>query len=865
MKSAEIRKAFLDYFSTKSHAVVSSSSLVPENDPSLLFTNAGMVQFKDVFLGKDERAYARAVSSQRCVRAGGKHNDLENVGYTARHHTFFEMLGNFSFGDYFKRDAIRFAWEFLTDVLGLPKDRLWVTVHVSDQEAMDIWLNEIGINPGRISRLDEDNFWQMGETGPCGPCTEVFWDHGEQVPGGPPGSRDDDLDRYIEIWNIVFMQFERDANGEMKELPEPSIDTGMGLERISAVMQGVHSNYDIDLFKHLINSIAEIVKCTNIADNSLKVIADHIRSCAFLALDGVIPSNEGRGYVLRRIIRRALRHGHKLGANPLFFHQLIPSLVEVMGDAYPELETHQNRLSSIIRSEEEQFARTLDNGMQVLENAIDAMTGKILQGNVIFQLYDTYGFPTDLTNDIARERSFELDMEGYEKCMAKQRQLAREASRFGGRSASTKTIDGFTKFIGHKDTESEATICAILKNDEFIERCQADDEVTIVLDRTPFYAESGGQIGDSGSIQLNGNEFQVTDCRKADDHHLHFGKVVMGELRLGDSVKSSVDKQKRLAVSNNHSTTHLLHAALRTILGAHVNQRGSLVGRDRLRFDFSHNSQVSMEQIRDIEQIINEHVVANTQVETSVMSLTEAKECGAMALFGEKYSDEVRVVRIGGEFSVELCGGTHVSRTGQIGPVRICSESGVASGVRRIEAITGFDAFAHSDKSEEILEEVSGVLKTSREKILDKLNALVAENKQLQKDMDTLKVNLAKSSGSGLLSSVENINGVAVLSKIVQGADAKSLRLLADQVRAQLVQGVFMLAGINGDRASLVAGVTRDLTNKIKAEELMRFFVEQVDGKGGGRADMAQGSATNIAALPKAIASVTTWVAGKVG
>ena len=865
MKSAEIRKAFLDYFSTKSHAVVSSSSLVPENDPSLLFTNAGMVQFKDVFLGNDERAYTRAVSSQRCVRAGGKHNDLENVGYTARHHTFFEMLGNFSFGDYFKRDAIKFAWEFLTDVLRLPEDRLWVTVHVSDQEAMDIWLNEIGINLGRISRLDEDNFWQMGETGPCGPCTEVFWDHGEQVPGGPPGSRDDDLDRYIEIWNIVFMQFERDANGEMKELPEPSIDTGMGLERISAVMQGVHSNYDIDLFKHLINSIAEIVKCTNIADNSLKVIADHIRSCAFLALDGVTPSNEGRGYVLRRIIRRALRHGHKLGANPLFFHQLIPSLVEVMGDAYPELETHQNRLSSIIRSEEEQFARTLDNGMQVLENAIDAMTGKILQGNVIFQLYDTYGFPTDLTNDIARERSFQLDMEGYEKCMAKQRRLARKASRFGARSVSTKTIDGFTKFIGHKDTESEATICAILKNDEFIERCQADDEVTIVLDRTPFYAESGGQIGDSGSIQLNGNEFQVTDCRKADDHHLHFGKVVMGELRLGDSIKSSVDKQKRLAVSNNHSTTHLLHAALRTILGAHVNQRGSFVGRDRLRFDFSHNSQVSMEQIRDIEQIINEHVVANTQVETSVMSLTEAKECGAMALFGEKYSDEVRVVRIGGEFSVELCGGTHVARTGQIGPVRICSESGVASGVRRIEAITGLHAFAHSDKSEGILEEVSGVLKTSREKILDKLNALVAENKQLQKDMDTLKVNLAKSSGSGLLSSVENINGVAVLSKIVQGADAKSLRLLADQVRAQLVQGVFMLAGINGDRASLVAGVTKDLTNKIKAEELMRFFVEQVDGKGGGRADMAQGSATNIAALPKAIASVKTWVAGRVG
>jgi alanyl-tRNA synthetase len=849
MKSAEIRKAFLDYFSSKTHAVINSSSLVPENDPSLLFTNAGMVQFKDVFLGKDKRAYSRAVSSQRCVRAGGKHNDLENVGYTARHHTFFEMLGNFSFGDYFKEDAIRFAWEFLTEILKLPEDRLWITVHVTDQEAEDIWLNEIGIDPERITRLDEDNFWQMGDTGPCGPCTEIFWDHGEHVSGGPPGSPDDDLDRYVEIWNLVFMQFERGSDGQMVALPKPSIDTGMGLERISAVMQGVHSNYDIDLFKYLINSAAKIVRCADIGDDSLKVIADHIRSCAFLAMDGVIPSNEGRGYVLRRIIRRALRHGHKLGADSLFFYQLIPALVEVMGDAYPELKNQQNRLSSIIRSEEEQFARTLDNGMQVLNDAIDAMHGKTLQGEVIFRLYDTFGFPTDLTNDIARERSIKLDMEGYEKCMEQQRRRAREASRFVVSAASTKSIDGSTEFIGHNFTEGEARISAILQEDKFVERCEIDKEVIIVLDRTPFYAESGGQIGDGGSIYVNGSEFAVTDCQKNNDHHLHFGRVVIGEFNLGDSVSTSVDSHKRLAVSNNHSATHLLHAALRTVLGQHVTQRGSLVGRDRLRFDFSHNEQV----------------MANTEVETSVMSMTEAKKSGAMALFGEKYGDEVRVVRIGGEFSVELCGGTHVSRTGQIGPVRIFSESSVASGVRRIEAITGLDALVYADQAESILEKASSILKGSRSTILDKLNALLVENKRLQKDVDTLKVKVAKSSGADLLSNVEDVNGVAVLAKIVQGADAKSLRVLADQVRSELVRGVFVLASINGDRASLVAGVTKDLTDSIKAEELMRFFAGQVNGKGGGRADMAQGSASNIEALPKAIASVPIWISAKVG
>ena len=865
MKSAEIRKAFLDYFSSKSHAVIDSSSLVPANDPSLLFTNAGMVQFKDVFLGKDKRAYLRAVSSQRCVRAGGKHNDLENVGYTARHHTFFEMLGNFSFGDYFKEDAIRFAWEFLIDILKLPEERLWITVHVSDQEAEDIWLNKIGIDPERITRLDEDNFWQMGDTGPCGPCTEIFWDHGEHVSGGPPGSPGDDLDRYIEIWNLVFMQFERGSDGQMVALPKPSIDTGMGLERISAVMQGVHSNYDIDLFKYLINSAAKIVRCADIGDDSLKVIADHIRSCAFLAMDGVIPSNEGRGYVLRRIIRRALRHGHKLGADSLFFYQLIPALVEVMGDAYPELKNQQNRLSSIIRSEEEQFARTLDNGMQVLNDAIDAMPGKTLHGEVIFRLYDTFGFPTDLTNDIARERSIKLDMEGYEKCMEQQRRRAREASRFVVSAASTKSIDGSTEFIGHNFTEGEARISAILQEDKFVERCEIDKEVIIVLDRTPFYAESGGQIGDGGSIFVNGSEFAVTDCQKENDHHLHFGKVVFGEFNLGDSVSTSVDSQKRLAVSNNHSATHLLHAALRTVLGQHVTQRGSLVGRDRLRFDFSHNEQVSIEQIRDIEQIINEQVIANTEVETALMSMTEAKKSGAMALFGEKYGDEVRVVRIGGEFSVELCGGTHVSRTGQIGPVRIFSESSVASGVRRIEAITGLDALVYADQAESILERASSILKGSRSTILDKLNALLIENKRLQKDIDTLNVKVAKSSGADLFSNVKNVNGVAVISEIVQGADAKSLRVLADQVRSELVRGVFLLASIDGDRASLVAGVTKDLTDSIKAEELMKFFADQVDGKGGGRADMAQGSASNIEALPKAIASVPIWISAKVG
>ena len=715
MKSADIRSAFLEYFAGQQHRIVDSSSLVPGNDPTLLFTNAGMVQFKDVFLGAEQRDYRRAVSSQRCVRAGGKHNDLENVGYTARHHTFFEMLGNFSFGDYFKRDAIRFGWAFLTEVLGLPKERLWVTVHISDDEAAAIWVDEIGIDPARLSRLDEDNFWQMGDTGPCGPCTEIFWDHGDDIPGGPPGSEDDDLDRYIEIWNLVFMQYERDASGTMTPLPKPSIDTGMGLERIAAVMQGVHNNYDIDLFQHLIAAAARIIGCADRQENSLKVVADHIRSCAFLVVDGVLPANEGRGYVLRRILRRALRHGHSLGAKGLFFYRLIPALAEVMGDAYPALRTRQDELSAVIRSEEEQFARTLDKGMGVLESALTELVGDTLPGEVIFQLYDTYGFPTDLTNDIARERGLAMDMDGYQQCMQQQRDRARAASQFGSDDIASIRVEGRTDFIGYTDLAGDGEVLALHTAGKAIDRVEEGCEVIVVLDRSPFYAESGGQVGDRGRLTAKNAEIEVFNCKKAGDHHLHFARVISGHLTVGERVAASVDATSRAATCGNHSATHLLHAALQEVLGEHVHQRGSLVDSQRLRFDFSHAESVTGEQLRAVERSMNAYIFANTAVETDEMSMEQAQDLGAMALFGEKYGDVVRVVRIGGEYSLELCGGTHVQRTGEIGTVRILAESSVASGVRRVEAVSGDRALAHAHRAEVILEDAAGALRASRD------------------------------------------------------------------------------------------------------------------------------------------------------
>lgn len=860
MRSAQIRSAFLDYFASQQHSIVDSSSLVPSNDPTLLFTNAGMVQFKDVFLGADHRDYARAVSSQRCVRAGGKHNDLENVGYTARHHTFFEMLGNFSFGDYFKRDAIRYGWEFLTEVLKLPAQRLWVTVHVDDDEAANIWINEIGVDPARLSRLDEDNFWQMGDTGPCGPCTEIFWDHGADIPGGPPGSDDDDLDRYIEIWNLVFMQYERDARGNMTPLPKPSIDTGMGLERIAAVMQGVHNNYDIDLFQHLIQSAGQIIGCSNLADNSLKVVADHIRSCAFLVLDGVTPSNEGRGYVLRRILRRALRHGHSLGAQGLFFYRLVPALVEVMGEAYSELKVEQTHISAVIRAEEEQFARTLDKGMSVLETAFENLQGDIIPGELIFQLYDTFGFPTDLTNDVARERGLTLDIEGYQLCMDQQRERARRASQFGVDYGDTLRIEGTTQFVGYSALRSSSQILAMQIGDDMVEYAPENSGVVVILDQTPFYAEAGGQVGDTGHLHSESGTILIEACKKSRDHSLHIGRVISGRVAVGDTVTAVVDAETRQAICGNHSATHLLHAALRETLGEHVQQRGSLVDQQRLRFDFSHNEPLTDVQIRAIENSMNQQVLANTRVETQQMSKDAAAAMGAMALFGEKYGDEVRVVRMGGEYSVELCGGTHVKRTGEIGPVRIVAHASVASGVRRVEAFSGSHALAYADQSEEILDEASHLLRASRDNLGDRVRQLVDENKQLQREVQALRGKLASAAGGDLFARRREMHGISVLATVVDGADTKSLRSVADQVRSKFARGIFVVAAVQGEKASVVAGVTSNLTDLMTAEALLRFVVEQANGKGGGRADMAQGAVADIDALPAALDSVYGWV-----
>ena len=861
MTSAEIRQAFLDYFHSQGHEIVPSSPLVPGNDATLLFTNAGMVQFKDVFLGTDKRSYSRATTSQRCVRAGGKHNDLENVGYTARHHTFFEMLGNFSFGDYFKREAIGFAWNFLTQVLELPAEKLWVTVHHSDAEAERIWKEEIGVDPQRFSRLDEDNFWAMGDTGPCGPCSEIFFDHGPDVAGGPPGSPDEDGDRYIEIWNIVFMQYNRSADGEMTPLDAPSIDTGMGLERIAAVMQQVHSNYEIDLFQNLLKATADIVGTSDLAAKSLRVIADHIRSCAFLIVDGVLPSNEGRGYVLRRILRRAIRHGNKLGAKEPFFHKLVAPLVREMGQAYPELTEQQAQVERVLLKEEKQFARTLDHGMALLEQEIAGLEGTVLSGETVFKLYDTYGFPVDLTADVAREHELSLDMDGFEQEMEKQRERARASGQFSVDYNDRIQVDGETRFTGYEVLEDQAAVVALFREGEAVQQLSAGEQGVVVLEHTAFYAESGGQVGDTGRIRWDRGEFAVSDCKKEGQVHLHYGQVSEGVLALGDQVATEVDVDKRRATAQNHSGTHLLHAALREVLGSHVQQKGSLVDAERLRFDFSHFEAISREQLQQIEDIVNAQIRANGPVETEILPIEEAKAKGATALFGEKYGEVVRVLTMGNGFSVELCGGTHVSRTGDIGLLKILSESGIASGVRRIEAVTGQAALRWFRDSETVVNELAALVKGTRESVVEKVQGLNDRNRQLEKEIERLTAKLASARSDDLLGQVIEVNGVKVLAAQLEGVEAKSLRDSIDQLKNKLGSGVVILMTAQGDKVSVAAGVTKDLTARIKAGDLVRELASQLDGKGGGRPDMAQGGGTNVQAMPAVLKSVPDLVA----
>ena len=860
MKSAEIRSQFLEYFQEQGHTIVSSSPLIPGNDPTLLFTNAGMVQFKDVFTGEELRPYRRATTSQRCVRAGGKHNDLENVGYTARHHTFFEMLGNFSFGDYFKEDAIRFAWTFLTERLNLPKERLWVTVHHSDQEAEDIWIQQIGVDPNRLSRLgDKDNFWTMGDTGPCGPCSEIFYDHGPDVPGGPPGSEDDDLDRYIEIWNLVFMQFEQSADGTRTPLPKPSVDTGMGLERIAAVMQGVHSNYEIDLFQALLKASADATHSDDLEAKSLRVIADHIRSCSFLICDGVLPSNEGRGYVLRRIIRRAIRHGHKLGCDQPFFHKIVHTLVAEMGEAYPELRDNEDQIVAALKQEEAQFAKTLDAGMKVLEEAVSSLQEKTLPGELIFRLYDTHGFPVDLTNDIARERDLELDIEGFEQAMAEQREKSRQGSSFAIEGQVRFDLDGSTEFLGYTHLDASAVVIALAKDGEQVETLDAGDSGVVVLNQTPFYAESGGQQGDSGSLTSTDGSFQVSVTKKYGSHFGHEGKLGMGQLTIGDTVNARVEGPRRSATALNHSATHLLHAALRAVLGDHVTQKGSLVTHERTRFDFSHPQPVTATEMAEIEAMVNLAIRRNDDVVTRLMPIEEAKAAGAMALFGEKYDDEVRVLSMG-EFSVELCGGTHVSRTGDIGLFKITTESGVASGVRRIEAVTGEGALNHVHALEATLSQAAGLLKTGSDAVLSKIEQMADRLKASEREIDALKMKLATAAGGDLLDDVVEVSGVQCLVASLDGQDPKTLRDTLDRVKNRLSQGVVVLATVRDDKVNLIAGVTDNLTDRVKAGDLIGFVAAQVGGRGGGRADMAQAGGTEPASLPQALKSVSTWL-----
>ena len=870
MKSAEIREAFLRFFEEKGHTRVASSSLIPANDPTLLFTNAGMNQFKDCFLGLEKRAYTRATTSQKCVRAGGKHNDLENVGYTARHHTFFEMLGNFSFGDYFKRDAIHFAWEFLTSDkwLKLPKEKLWVTVYATDDEAYDIWTKEVGVPAERMVRIGDnkgapyasDNFWAMGDTGPCGPCTEIFFDHGEHIWGGPPGSPEEDGDRYIEIWNNVFMQFNRTADGVLHPLPAPSVDTGMGLERISAVLQHVNSNYEIDLFQSLLNAAADAIGCRNEGQASLKVVADHIRSCGFLIADGVTPSNEGRGYVLRRIIRRACRHGNKLGAKGAFFHKIVAALVAEMGDAFAELRQQQAHIERVLRNEEEQFAKTLEQGLRILEQDLASLEGSVIPGAVVFKLYDTYGFPVDLTNDIARERNLTLDEAGFEREMEAQRERARSASAFGMDYNSLVKIEGETEFRGYQTTRDAGKVVALFKEGMSVQKLTAGEEGVVVLDRTPFYAESGGQVGDCGYLAAEGVRFDVRDTTKAGAAFLHHGVLDSGSLEIGAQIEAVVDDSVRQSTALNHSATHLLHAALRKLLGEHVSQKGSLVDSQRLRFDFSHFEAIRPEQIKALEDLVNAEIRRNTAVEIEETDIDTAKSKGAMALFGEKYGDTVRVLSMGGGFSVELCGGTHVARTGDIGLFKIISEGGVAAGVRRIEAVTGAAALAYLNQAEEQLREAAGLVKGSRDNLLDKLAGVLERNRQLEKELEQLKAKAASAAGDDLAGSAIDVGGVRVLAARLDGLDGKALLALVDQLKNKLGSAVILLGGAQEDKVVLVAGVTQDLTTRFKAGELMKQAAAAVGGKGGGRPDMAQGGGTDVGALDDALALAAKFV-----
>ena len=870
--TAEIRQAFLDFFHSKGHQVVASSSLVPHNDPTLLFTNAGMNQFKDVFLGLDKRNYSRATTSQRCVRAGGKHNDLENVGYTARHHTFFEMLGNFSFGDYFKHDAIQFAWELLTSEkwLALPKERLWVTVYESDDEAYEIWEKEVGIPRERISRIGDnkgapyasDNFWQMGDTGPCGPCTEIFYDHGDHIWGGPPGSPEEDGDRYIEIWNIVFMQFNRQADGTMEPLPKPSVDTGMGLERIAAVLQHVNSNYDIDLFRTLIQAVAKVTGATDLSNKSLRVIADHIRSCAFLIADGVMPSNENRGYVLRRIIRRAVRHGNMLGAKETFFYKLVGPLIDVMGSAGEDLKRQQAQVEQVLKTEEEQFARTLERGLALLDEELAKLSGDTLDGETAFRLYDTYGFPVDLTADVCRERNIKVDEAGFEAAMEEQRRRAREASGFGADYNAMIRVDSASEFKGYDHLELNGKVTALFVDGKAVDAINAGQEAVVVLDQTPFYAESGGQVGDKGELKGANFSFAVEDTQKYGQAIGHIGKLAAGSLKVGDAVQADVDEARRARIRLNHSATHLMHAALRQVLGTHVSQKGSLVNDKVLRFDFSHNEAMKPEEIRAVEDLVNAQIRRNLPIETNIMDLEAAKAKGAMALFGEKYDERVRVLSMG-DFSTELCGGTHASRTGDIGLFRIISESGTAAGVRRIEAVTGEGAIATVHADSDRLSEVAHLLKGDSNNLADKVRSVLERTRQLEKELQQLKEQAAAQESANLSSKAIDVNGVKLLVSELSGVEPKMLRTMVDDLKNQLGSTIIVLATVAEGKVSLIAGVSKDVTDRVKAGELIGMVAQQVGGKGGGRPDMAQAGGTDAAALPAALASVKGWVSAK--
>ncbi len=865
MTSAELRSAFLEFFRQRGHSVQPSSSLVPGNDPTLLFTNAGMVQFKDVFLGREKRDFVRAATSQRCVRAGGKHNDLENVGYTARHHTFFEMLGNFSFGDYFKKEAIHFAWDFLTKELGIPEQKLWVTVFEEDADAELIWLEDIGIDRTRFSKIGaKDNFWAMGDTGPCGPCSEIFYDHGEHIPGGPPGSPDEDGDRYIEIWNLVFMQYDRSADGKLTPLPKPSVDTGMGLERIAAVLQGVHSNYEIDLFQKLLKAAAELAGTSNLDQSSLRVIADHIRSCAFLVADGVMPSNEGRGYVLRRIVRRAVRHGYRLGIQDVFFYKLVAPLTEEMGAAYPELKAAQAQVERVLKKEEGRFAETLGQGMKILEACVAKMDGTVIPGDTVFQLYDTYGFPVDLTADFARENNLTIDHAGFEIAMSAQRERARSASSFGVDYSQGIKLEGQTEFTGYEHLDDHAKIIAIYHEGQEVDKLVNGQEGILVLDLTPFYAESGGQVGDSGQILASNAVFEVTDTQKQGGSFVHKGSLVSGSLAKNQACVAKVDQTKRKATELNHSATHLLHAALRHTLGDHVTQKGSLVNPERLRFDFSHFEPVTAHQISELERIVNEQIRLNKPVTATVMAKDDAVKAGSMALFGEKYGDEVRVLKIG-EFSTELCGGTHVGRAGDIGCFKIVSETGVAAGVRRIEAVTGNGAMEWLASREKALAIIAGLLKSAPDKAPEKLEQLLDKTRSLEKQLEKLQAQMASNAGNELTSQAVDVAGMKVLAVKLENADPKSLRDLADQLKNKLGSAAIVLAVVEGDKVSLVAGVTKDKMDKLKAGDLVNFVATQVGGKGGGRPDMAMAGGNNPAGLVDALAQVPAWVEKQLG